>query len=76
MPTQKVKTIVLYDKRKVQPETVEKLRAAKDGDYIPLEPDELRGNFTVLQFPLDDELPKRQAPKPSQKKEVSLDDLE
>lgn len=44
-----IKRVVLYDKRRIQPETIELITKAKDGTLIPVDPVELDA-FTVLTF--------------------------
>ena len=43
MPNVRVRTIILYDKRRVQPDTIDLIANAKDGTIIGLEPDEFHG---------------------------------
>jgi hypothetical protein len=42
-----IRTVILYDCRKVQPGTLEKIAEARNGEFIPVEPDEFYG-FTQL----------------------------
>lgn len=41
----RIKTVVLYNIRRIQPETVEKIANAKDGEWVGVEPDE----FSAIQ---------------------------
>ncbi len=36
----RIKTLILYNKRRLQPETIDALATAKDGAWMGLEPDE------------------------------------
>ena len=45
----KLKSILLYDKRRVRPETIEAIRTARDGSLIGVMPDEM-AHFQQLIF--------------------------
>ena len=47
MPAMNFKTVILYDIRKIRPQTLEAIQNAKDGDMIPCDPSEM-GSFLPL----------------------------
>ncbi len=47
MPIVKIKTIHLYDLRRVRPTTLEAICNAKDGDFVPVESAELNSFLTI-----------------------------
>lgn len=44
-----IKRVIIYDKSRVQPKTIEALLAAKDGECVPVDRSEL-GAFETLTF--------------------------
>lgn len=47
MPALDFKTVILYDIRKIRPQTLEAIQGAKDGEMIPVDSSEM-GSFLPL----------------------------
>ena len=45
-----VRTIVIYDKTKIQPQTIDAIKNAKDGDWIPVGREEFSGFYELHLF--------------------------
>ena len=50
MPSMRVKTVILYDKTKIQPETIDRMAAARDGEFIPMNREEFYGIMELHLF--------------------------
>lgn len=47
MPAMKFKTVILYDIRRIRPQTLEAIQGAKDGDMVGVDSSEM-GSFLPL----------------------------
>ena len=50
LKSMQMKTVVLYNSRRVRPETVAAIRDAEDGDMIPVIPEELDSFMSMTFF--------------------------
>ena len=48
MPAMNFKTIVLYNERRVRPQTLDAIRQAKDGDMIGCDPSEMDSFMPIV----------------------------